>query len=398
MKLKETFLLSCGICMLLVLSFFQYQTLKQINQLSDANNKLEAAVLTQSSIPGSSGLKQEITNQGQVLQDRFEKLHSKMEDLEQRYSEFKEEVQLQVVSLSEDQSLSAQSLRKKILEIEHELFYMTESLRFFLPQLRLSSAQLSALSSDVQNRIVKNGSVTLQERNLSEVGKESSRMERFPVLKFIQSKGYRLFHDGEEILILKDKGVQEHLAYQLTALFLPGENPVPTRYLYNYEYEGEVLHGTLQKFLQNVVMMESEQIHSMNQEQIQEVYRVLLIDYILGNQERDFLYSAKMAQVIGVDVDEAFDFEFDDWFKKETFYHQLLVVTAQDPVLQKWLVKEQYRLQQVSDEAIETLFRELPEKVLWDPVLARQECLEEVLKRKAKLGDFVKRILLAMRF
>ena len=368
----------------------------------DIQNLKEQIILLNRSISTNSSSETKVLNtlvsQEREISDKLKEINSELNDIRKTFIEFTDKVHTQVVALGEDQSENAHNLRQNIISTENQVLFLKESLRFFLPQQRMTSVQQALLSSQSQNTYVNEDVINLDEIPLNEIQKASRREKLFPVLAHIRDKGYRIFDDGNDILILKNKGVQEHLAYQLTSLFTPNANPVPSRYVTNLQIKDETLNGTLQKFLKNAKVVDSNHLHNLNVKQLQEIYRILLIDYMIGNSDRDFLYDSSRDLIVGVDVDESFNYNYDKWFTEESFFHKLLVVTNQDPVIEEWLIREQYRIQSIPDERIRIHFQNLPESAPWSPDLSTKECLEELINRKANLDKFVLKTIRAMRF
>ena len=395
--MKNTLIASICICGLIIGLFYLHYNRVDIQNLKEQVILMNRSIIANTPVDETKVLNF-LIGQKREINDKLTVIDSELTEITKTLTEFTNEVHTQVIALSEDQSETAENLRHNIISLEHQVLALQESLRFFLPQQRITSAQQALISSQSQTSYVTEDVIDLDEIPLTEIQKASSREKRFPVLGYIRDKGYRIFDDGTDILILKDKGVQEHLAYQLTSLFTPGANPIPSRYVTKLQLNNETLHGTLQKFLKNVQTLDSNHLHNLNVKQLQEVYRILLIDYMIGNSDRDFLYDSSRDLIVGVDVDESFDYNYDDWFSEESFFHQVLVVTNQDPVIQEWLIREQYRMQSIPDEYIRIHFQNLPESAPWAPELSRRECLEELINRKANLHKFVLKTLTAMRF
>ena len=139
--------------------------------------------------------------------------------------------------------------------------------------------------------------------------------------------------------------------------------------------------------------IESNNLHTISKAQLMHLYAYFLVDYILGNNDRDFLFSARTGKIYAVDTDASFDFQTQKWFESDSFLKIMLRQSHNDPQIREFLVKKQLEIQSISDDSIRKVFQQVQEKDRWDAPNGANESLEIVILRKRKLGEFVNSLL-----
>ena len=390
-----------------LLAYQQFRLSEQMELLQIAYHKAASLANETRLNTDTRGLEQRLTRLTQSGQDnlrieighQLKTLNTSVRDLELQISERLTQQESKFHENWEENRKANASSRKRVHEIKNQIYQMYESLRFYLPQQRsqmsLSQNQLPLTSFQISLPELYKLRLKLP-NGLKLIDPKGSRADLFPPYEMLQERNYKLFKFDEGYIFFKGKGIQEHLAYQLTALLLPGFPVIRSGFLRNYSFEGETLEGTIQEYILNLSTIESNNLHTLSKVQLMQLYAYFLIDYVLGNNDRDFLFSPSTGEIFAVDTDSSFIFKMDKWFESGSFLKTMLKQTHNDPQIRKYLVKKQLEIQAVSDELIEEIFAQVQNKDRWDAPQNPKESLEIILQRKRKLSEFVNTLLVEL--
>ena len=286
------------------------------------------------------------------------------------------------------------SATRRVHHIQNQIFQLQNSLKFYLPQHSVQEHLLSMKGSPVVS-LVLSGDLA-SSKSLKLFHPKGERAKLFPPKKLLEERNYHLLSDGRDYFFFKGKGAQEYLGYLLTGILVPAARQVKSLYLRDRTIEGKTLRGTIQEFIMNLSSVEAANLHTLPRAHRMQLFRFLLADYILANNDRDFLFSASENKIVGVDTDASFNFSNDDWFKKGGFFKTLIQITHNDPYVREFIVKTQMEIQAVPDKLLIQAFDLVAEDDAWDSPQGVQASRDLVLARKKKLGDFVEEILVQL--
>jgi len=390
-----------------LLAYQQFRLGEQMALLEIAYHK-DASVANESRMNNDTrGLEQRLTritksgleNLRIEMGHQLETLNKSIRDLEIQISRRLSEQESNFYKNWKEIRTSDNDSRRRIHQIKNQVYQMYESLRFYLPQKRshhkLSKTQFPLHTTDtIVNKIT---NFELQIPNQMELIKpEGLRANLFPPLEMIEERNYKIFKSDQGYLFFKGKGIQEHLGYRLTTLLLPNSPIIRSSYLRKYQFNEEILDGTIQDFIINLSAIESNNLHTLSKVQLMQLYAYFLVDYILGNNDRDFLFSASSGKIYAVDTDSSFNFQMQKWFESGSFLKIMLSQSHNDPQIRQFLVKKQLEIQSISDELIREIFQQIQEKDRWDAPQNPKESLEILILRKRELDKFVNSLLVEL--
>ena len=387
-----------------LLAYQQFRLSEQMELLEIAYHK-NASVVNESRMNNDTrGLEQRLTRITQSglenlrveMAHQLETLNTSIRDLEIQISRRLSEQESSFYKNWKEIRDSDNNSRHRIHQIKNQVYQMYESLRFYLPQKRsqnkLSKTQFPLDSTDTFVNKITNFELQIPKK-IELINPKGLRANLFPPMEMLEKRNYKIFKSDQGYLFFKGKGIQEHLGYQLTSLLLPKASIIRSSYLRKYQFNQEILDGTIQEFIPNLSAIESNNLHTISKAQLMHLYAYFLVDYILGNNDRDFLFSARTGKIYAVDTDASFDFKTQKWFESDSFLKTMLRQSHNDPQIREFLVKKQLEIQSISDDSIRKVFQQVQEKDRWDAPNGAKESLEIVILRKRKLGEFVNSLL-----
>ncbi|MEE2925165.1 MAG: hypothetical protein VX619_10335 [bacterium] len=390
-----------------LLAYQQFRLSEQMALLEIAYHK-DASVANESRMNNDNrGLEQRLTRTTQSglenlrieMGHQLEILNTSIRDLELQISRRLSEQESKFYENWKEIRDSDTESQRRIHQIKNQVYQMYESLRFYLPQKRslykLSKTQFPLVTSNTIVKKIDNFELQIPSK-IELIKPEGSRANLFPPLEMLDKRNYKIFKSDQGYLFFKGKGIEEHLGYQLTTLLLPNSPIVRSSYLRQYRFNQEILDGTIQEYIINLSAIESNNLHTMSKVQLMHLYAYFLVDYILGNNDRDFLFSASTGKIYAVDTDASFNFQIQKWFESGSFLKTMLIQSHNDPQIREFLVKKQLEIQSVSDELIKEVFQQIRETDRWGAPQNAKESLEILILRKRKLGEFVNSLLVEL--
>lgn len=287
-----------------------------------------------------------------------------------------------------------QDYRVRIHSLRSEFINLRETMRFYL-------AEKSLIDQLPENKLKSSPPKKLHSLspppNLSLAKISPERKDLFPGYDFLMGRGYKILSSQSDgYFLLKNRCYSEFLGYSLSNLLYPLGQSIDVYFLEDYSLENSRLNGTIQQYFVGSEPITTGSIHMLPFKRTIELFRYLLIDFMLGNADRDFLFLPRTNKIIAIDVDDGFDYQSKKKIYLENpIYYTICGMFKSHPELPTILAKEQLRLQSISEEQIRALFH-LSKGKRWELSISPERALENLLVRRKNLGEFITAILSAM--
>lgn len=305
--------------------------------------------------------------------------------------ELREDVEHNLIKIRAE---NYQENRVRIQSLRSELIHLRETMRFYL-------AEKNLIDQLPENKLKSSPSKKLDSLsappNLSLANISPDRKDLFPGYDFLMGKDYKILSTPSDgYFLFKDKCFSEFLGYSLSNLLYPLGQSIDVYFLEDYSLGNNPVTGTIQQYFVGSEPITHRSIQMLPFKPTIEIFRYLLIDFMLGNADRDFLFLPRTNKIIAIDVDDGFDYQSKKKIYMENpIYYTICGMFKSHDELPTILAKEQLRLQSISEEQIRVLFN-LSKGKRWELSISPEEALENLLVRRKNLKEFITAILTAM--
>ena len=373
------------------------------NSLSTLENKLDELIIKFQRFEEQSNVGAEFfdkidPNFEQKISSRLHRFKSDFTDEFNQLRDFMNQLTKNIEDSNEDakQNLDNNYANWKIRlnSYRADLMQLRETMRFYLRESSIinemphSKSTIPSLTTTSPPKLPS---------NLSHVSIDGEIKALFPGYDFLVEKKYLILKsDPGDYYLFKNRDFTEFLNYSLTSLLHPNGLRVDSYFLDGYLLENTRLTGTLQKYFLNAIPIDQQSLQMLPSNRSMELFSYLLIDYLLGNSDRDFLFYPAEDRIIAVDVDDAFQYEKPQKiYLENSIYYSLCGLYRFHRDLPAKLAKEQLRLQSISELEIRAWFDQARGQ-RWEKEISIDDALLNLLARRKNLGGFIKEILAAM--